>query len=305
MSELLLLALAIFASAGAGIYSRSQRPVAAELLSNRLIRLVLWVVLPPSVFVNVANFEIASSAGLGLLVGLACLVMGGALAWAVSSRLALPPRVAGAVICSSIVANTGYFGLPATLIVFGSTAVSGAAAWDALVTGPVTFLAGFAVGAFYGEESGGGSRSRVNAFLRRNPVLWVLPFALLTPSSAIPSWALTASHVAFVALLPVGFYVLGVNLAGERGESDEGSLAVPITVAASIRLLFIPIMFAAVCAIVGGIPHSYYIQASAPVGINALIVASLFGLDRRLTAGVIAVTTVVAIFGVFAIGALG
>ncbi len=306
MTGLLALALAIAVSAGAGVLAHRRRPLAAELLSNQLIRFVLWVVLPPCVFVNVAHFQIASAAGLGLLVGLGALCAGGALAWLVADRLLrLPPRTAGAVICSSIVANTGYFGLPATLLVFGSAAVPRAAAWDALVTGPVTFLAGFAIGAYYGEGSGAGVGSMLRPFLRRNPVLWVLPAALATPSSAIPSWALDCSHIAFLALLPVGFYVLGVNLAIPVDDRGGGSLALPITAAVSIRLLVIPCLFLLTGSLVSGIPSSYYIQASAPAGINALIVATMFDLDRRLTANVIAVTTVIAICGVAVMGALG
>jgi predicted permease len=264
---------------------------------------VLWVVLPPCFFVNIAEFDIASSAGLGLLVGLGCLLTGGFVAWLLSSQvLALPDRETGALICSSIVANTGYFGLPATLIIFGSAAVSKAAAWDALLTGPVTFLGGFAVGAFYGGGSNAGLAERTFSFVRRNPVLWVIPAALIMPSSLIPHWTLTASHDAFVALLPVGFYILGVNLAYRAAEPRHGSLRVPIVAATMIRLLLIPVMFAATCGLVGNIPSSFYIQASAPTGINALIIASLFGLDRRLTAGVIALTTGVALLVVIGIG---
>jgi predicted permease len=305
VSSLLLLALGISVSAGAGVYSRLRWPLPAERLAERLIRFVLWVVLPPCVFVNVAHFDIASSAGLGLALGFGCLLVGGLVAWFLATRvLRLPDRTAGAVICASIVANTGYYGLPATLIVFGSDAVARAAAWDALLTGPVTFLAGFAVGAVYGEDSGDGFGERARYFVRRNPVLWVLVPALFFPGSAIPGWTLEVSHLAFVALLPVGFYVLGVNLAHGSGEPGKESLAAPVAVAVGVRLAVIPGLFLAACAAVGGIPSSYFIQAAAPAGINALIVATLFGLDRRVTATAIAVSTAIAMVGVVVIGSL-
>lgn len=303
MISLVLLAVGITASSAAGLYTRMRWPVGAERTADGLIRFVLWVVLPPCVFVNVAHFDIASSAGLGLGLGFVCLAVGGLLAWFVSTRvLDLPDRTAGAVICASIVANTGYFGLPATLIVFGSEAVARAAAWDALLTGPVTFLAGFAVGAVYGENSGEGSGAKLSAFVKRNPILWVLLPALLFPGSAIPGWMLDASHIAFTALLPVGFYVLGVNLAHGTGEPRHAIVA-PVAVAVLVRLAVIPGLFLALCALVGGIPSSYFIQAAAPAGINALIVATLFGLDRRVTATAVAVSTAIALVVVLAIGA--
>jgi predicted permease len=260
--ELLLLALTIVASASVGAVSRRRSPARAELLSERLIRFVLWVVLPPCVFVNVAHFDLTSGAGAGLLLGLGCLAFGGSAALVATRVLALPPRSAGAVICCSIVGNTGYFGLPATLVVFGSGAVTTAAGWDALLTGPVTFIVGFAVGAYFGEDDGAGMGERAWLFLRRNPVLWVLFPALLMPSSAIPHLALDISHIAFLALVPVGFYILGVSLALPVASGAE-SLVAPVGVAVVIRLAMVPALFAVGAGVVGRIPDSYYIQASA------------------------------------------
>jgi predicted permease len=105
--DLLLLALAIVVSACVGAASRRRRPERAERISDRLIRFVLWVVLPPCVFVNVAHFDLASGAGAGLLLGLGCLTIGGTTALLATRVMSLPPRSAGAVICCSIVGNTG------------------------------------------------------------------------------------------------------------------------------------------------------------------------------------------------------
>jgi malate permease and related proteins len=144
---------------------------------------------------------------------------------------------------------------------------------------------------------------RARQFLRRNPVLWVLVPALLTPSSAIPHAALEISHLAFLALVPVGFYILGVSLALPVAAGAE-SLVAPVGVAVLIRLALVPTLFAVGAGVLGRIPESYYIQASAPVGINSLIIASLFDLDRRLTATAIAITTGVALLGVVVAGAV-
>jgi len=303
---LLLFAAGISISTGVGLWSRQRWPIGAEQLSERLIWLVLWVVMAPLVFINVAHFELASGAGVGLLVGVVCLLAGGLIAWLVSTKLMhLAQRSAAAVICCSIVANTGYYGLPATLILYGSDAVTGAAAWDSLVTGPVTFLLGFGVGAAYGAASGDGFRARLGAFARSNPVLWVLPVALVFPASLIPGWALDASQLAFVVLLPVGFYVLGVNLAHGSGEPPGRTLLAPVAVAVAIRLAVIPALFLAASAAIGTVPESYFVQAAAPAGINSLIVASVFDLDRRLTATAVAVSTALAMLGVLIAGAIG
>lgn len=303
---LLLFGLGITGSTAVGLWSRQRWPIGSEQLSEGLIRFVLWVVMAPCVFVNVAHFELASGAGLGLLVGLGALVAGGLLAWLVSTRaLRLPKRSAGAVICCSIVANTGYYGLPATLILYGSGAVAGAAAWDSLLTGPVTFLAGFGVGAAYGAASGNGFGPRLRYFARSNPVLWVLPVALVFPSSAIPDWALHASQLAFVVLLPVGFYVLGVNLAHGSGEAPGRALVAPVATAVAIRLAVIPGLFLLASSAIATIPESYFVQAAAPAGINSLIVASVFDLDRRLTATAVAITTALAMLGAVLAGTFG
>ncbi|MBS1678315.1 MAG: AEC family transporter [Actinobacteria bacterium] len=298
MIEMLALVAAILVSGSAGVASRRLRPRQADRLASRLIRFVLWFVLPPCVFVNVAHFDIASSAGVGLLIGAGCLLAGAAIAWAAARALGLAERSAGALISTALVSNTAYFGLPATILVLGSGAVTAAAAWDALVSQPLTYLVGFAIGACYGEDRAGfGARLRL--FIGRNPVLWVIVPALLTPASAIPDWALEASHLTFVALAPVGFYATGVNLALPAGESDAGeSFALAVGAAVAIRLLLVPALFTLVALTVGGVPKSFYIQAATPVGVNALTIAILFDLDRRLTATAIAATTLLALLGV-------
>lgn len=302
-----VLSLGIIGSTVLGVAARIWWPQAAQSGSDRTIAVSLWVILPPCVFVNVAHFDLASGAGAGLALGLASLAAGGILAWYLAVRVAhLPDRTAGASICAAIIANTGYYGLPATLILFGSDAVTRAAAWDAILTGPVTFVAGFAVGAVFGRDGGGepDAGARLRSFFTRNPVLWVLVPALLTPASAIPDWALDASHLAFTVLLPVGFLVLGVNLYEPGGFAHVRSLAIPVAIGTAVRLLLVPALYLGLCAAVGGIPGSYVIQAAAPTGISALIVAATFDLDRQVTAATIAATTGFAVLGVLLSGAL-
>lgn len=306
MNALIALAVAISASTGVGMWSRGRWSGPSERLAERMIWVVLWVITPPCVFVNVAHFDVASGDGLALAIGLGCLLSGGLLSWFLATRvMRLPDRRAGAVICCSIVANTGYYGIPATLVVYGSGAVAGAATWDALLTIPVTFLLGFGIGAAYGVGERASFGERARSFARHNPVLWILVPALLFPAAAIPGWALDVSHFAFVALLPVGFYVLGVNLGHGPDEGPGEPLLAPVAAAVGIRILIVPALFAGICGAVGGVPGSYLVQAAAPIGINSLIIATVFDLDRRLTAAAVAVSTAAAMLGALVAGLAG
>ena len=53
-------------------------------------------------------------------------------------------RATGALICSVVLVNTGYLGIPLSAALLGSDALDEAIAWDTLVSGPMLFVVGFA-----------------------------------------------------------------------------------------------------------------------------------------------------------------
>ena len=266
----------------------------AETVAQRALDLILWVILPPCVFINIAHFRFSNSELQGLIegYGVLALVAAGAL-WAGRRWLALPEVTIGAFICCAIIGNTGYFGQPVTLAVLGRSDLGAATAWDAMITGPCTFVGAFAVGTIFGvdRESRDG-QNRWRGFLVRNPVLWAMVAGLLVSRvHAIPEVLAAPAQLALTALLPVGFAALGVFLAGRPSgrlwQRPDRSMCAAI----GLRMGFAPALFAVLASFTHGVPAAFYLQAAAPTGLNALITSHVHGLDSDYTAAVVTWST--------------
>ncbi len=291
---MLLVALAVAISTAFGI-TCERRTAFARQAARRGLQLMLYVLVPFVAFVNIAHVHLTGGGGVGLIVAYVAISGAAFTAWCVGRYVLHLDRPAlGAVICTNVVVNTGYLGLPMTVALLGSGALSSAVAYDQLVSGPMLFLVGFAVGAAFGTRAGEGGLARLRAFLTRNPPLLGVIAGLLAPASLAPAALVTASHVIVAALLPLGFFAVGVNLSAERRKDAAPLLERPdrsVMLAVGLRLLVAPLGLAVVSATVIKLPSAYLLQAAMPAGINSLIVGQAYGLDQRLIATIIVWST--------------
>jgi len=294
-----LLFVLIVGSTLAGIAWERRDAAAAHRGAARVIRLIVWVLGPFVVLFVMPHIELRGGLGIGLVFAYLELALVGVLAYLISTRVLRRSRaVTGAVVCTSILGNTGYLGVPLVGALLGREHIADAVAWDATVSAVMLYGPAFAVGAALGSDSGDDRRARVRAFFTRNPVLYALIAGLLIPRSWSPDTVFhVAKWVASVGIVPLGFFVLGVNLI-EEGHGRWPPLAPPAALVTALRLLAAPALLGALVLISGAsIPKAFFLQAAMPSGINSLIVAHTFGLDLRTTAGAIAWSTVTALLG--------
>ena len=301
-----LVALAILASTAVGMLAEHRWRRGAVEFSKRLIDAMVWGLLPFITFFVVARLHLGGGVGIGLGLGFVELAAVGGLAYVIGTRvLRLARPSVGALILTVILANTGYLGIPLNAALLGHDALAPAIAWDTIVSQVMLYTAGFAVGAAFGTEVGDGPRERARAFLTRNPVLWALVAGLLVPDALAPQAAVdVAKFCAAFALLPVGFYLLGVNLMGEREEGVLGfppPLTPPVAVSIVLRMLVAPALLVALSALTVPVPHAYVLQAAMACGINSLVVGHVYGLDIRLAASAIAWSTAIAVVAALAL----
>src|SRR3954451_9773546 len=106
MGVLLTLVLMV-AGAGVGVWSEVRRPREAVALARRLLLVMLYVLVPPVIFFNLAASSISVDNAVGIGVALVNMALVGVAVWFVAARLLrLSPPQTGAVICAVIVANT-------------------------------------------------------------------------------------------------------------------------------------------------------------------------------------------------------
>jgi predicted permease len=298
-----LVVVTILLATAAGVTAeRRLGPGAALRGRDRVLRLMLWVLLPFAIYVNIARLEPSAALAAGIAAGLAALGVSGLLAWRLGSGpLRLPRPAIGALIVCSIQANTAYLGLPLCAALFSHRQFAQAVAFDSLVSLPAFVLGSFAIGAAFGA---GRAQRRLRDVLLRNPPLAAVVVGLLVPNAWAPHALVAPSKAAVFAMLPLGFFVVGVTLADE---AEEGALRVPpplsppVGAVVLLKMALVPAIVAAVSLLVIHLPAPFLLLAAMPVGVNTVIVAHATGLDLRLTASSIAWSTAVAVVGVLAV----
>jgi hypothetical protein len=289
------IALTIAAAVWVGIATEHRYGPRAVRWSKLALSGIIYVAVPVIVFFNVARLQFDVDVAGGLALAWLNLAVAGGLAFVVATRLlSLDRPQTGAVMACVMQANTGYVGIPLVAVFFGTDAIGQGAAYDAVVTGSMLFLGVFGVGAAFGTQAGEGWRERARSFLLNNPPLVAVIAALLAPDSIAPDRIVDATHLLIFALIPLGFFAVGVTLAAESDEGDvpfPPPLSRPVVAALSLRLFVAPALLFAIALPLIDIPHPYLLQAAMPCGINALVVAHLYGLDLKITAGAIAWST--------------
>ncbi len=295
----LLVALAALAAAAVGVADERRRGAAADRLARRIVTVILFGLLPFIVFCNLDRLRLTTAVGAGLAFGLLAAATSGAVAWLAGSRgLRLPRPTLGAVMAAAVAGNTGYLGLPVAAALLGFDDLPDAVAFDAIVSATSLFVGAFAIGAAFGTRAAGG-RARAAAFLTRNPPLLAAVAGLLAPAWLVPDPLLDASRVALLAMAPLGFFVVGVTLAHERALR----LTPPVGLAVAGKLVVMPGVMLGLAVLVPGVPQAYLLQAAMPCGVNTILVADTYGLDRGVAAAAIAWSTGLVLVAVVVAGA--
>lgn len=180
----LLTIVAIAISGTAGVAAERRWPVSAVGWARRLLVISLYTLLPFVVFFNLSRVHLNADLAGGLAIGWVAILTATGLARFAGTRLLRLERPStGALVCGSVLPNSGYLGYPLCASLLGFHALGQAVVYDVIVVGPSLFLLGFGAGATFGTRAGEGARERVVAFFTRNPPLYAAVLALLAPDS--------------------------------------------------------------------------------------------------------------------------
>jgi predicted permease len=293
------IAAVIGAATAIGVGAEHRWSDAADQLARRLMTLVLWIALPIAAFFNLAALRFDASVGFGLVFAYAAVAVTLGAAYGIGTWvLRLPRPGVGALMCVAVFGNTGYLGLPFNAALFGFDYLGTAVVYDVLVSSTLLVTVGFSIGAGFGTIASR-RRDRVKVFFTRNPPLWATVAGLLAPEALAPEVLVDASRLLVFAILPIGFFAVGVTLARE---ADEGAakfpppLSAPIVTGIALKLALVPGVLLGLSALIADVPDTYPVQAAMATGINTILIADEYGLDRGLTAAVIAWTTAIVVF---------
>jgi predicted permease len=295
----LLTTAAIVVAVAVGVFAERRRPRAAAHAARKALLAILYFLLPPVIFFNLAKAEIDLAHGVGLGLALVAVAITGVATWWVATRvLRLARHRVGAVLVSVLAVNTGYLGYPLTVALLGRDQLSTTVLYDVLVTGPSLLLGAFAVGAAFGTRAGESPRQRARAFFTRNPPLYAAIAGLLAPSTLAPTALVDASQALVVAILPIGFFAVGATLAegAEQGELPlPPPLTKPVALALVARLTMVPALLMLLAAPLIDLPSAYRLMSAMPSGLNGMVVSHAYGLDNRIVAEAIVWSTAIVV----------
>lgn len=292
--------LTMIISGSLGAWFAHQRAETSERFAKRLMDFVLWVIIPPVLFFNLAAYEFTVETGGALaIVWVGNLLLVGA-AFAIARRMDLTRPQVGAFVCCAVMGNTAYLGYAFSAAALGTDQLDTAIIYDIVVMLPSLLFIAFSIGAAYGTHADT-ARERFKSYFTRNPLLFTAALALIVPNSFSPEWARDMTHYLVYAILPAGFFAVGIVVRRES-ELDKlrfpPQLTRPVATASLLKLSFLPVSLLLVNKWMFDIPTAYVLQAMMPTGVNNLLLANNYGLDRKLTAGAIIWTTmVVAVIG--------
>lgn len=291
---MIAVACLIAAATAVGVGSEHRFGGSAERLAERVLTAMLWLLVPPIVFVNVGRLALSDRVVVGVLFGATAIAVTLGLAHLLATRvLRLARPSVGALMLAAAFSNTGYLGLPFVTALFGGEVLPRAIVYDLILTTVGIFTVGFVIGAAFGT-TGETPREHFRTFLTRNPPIWAAVAGAVAPAALSPDWAVNATHTLVYVLPALGFFAVGVILAAE---ADEDALKFPppvtrpVATALALKLLVSPAIVLTLTTLLVDVPDPYPVMSAMATAINVLMIAQQFGLDRALIASVIAWST--------------
>ena len=274
----------------------SRRRILTEARANRIIRFVVRRLTPVVLALSFWRMDIRHL-GPWLLPLIGCLVSLSTLlpAWLYARTARLSGPQVGSVLACALFSNLGFFGAFVAFSLFGEEAY-GMATLYLVYFSPCFYSLGFAIAARFGAGPPASSPAeRHPDELRFYPVLG-MGLGLVLNLLSIPRPA--ACETINLVLIPAdtALYVMAIG--------SQVSLRLPWRWLAAglamsaVKFWWSPLVGWALVELWGleGLPRLVVLlQASMPVGMSPIMLALLFGLDRRLTNTLLVFTTVLAI----------
>ncbi len=292
---MILIALIVVASTSLGVVA-DRRSSLATRVSRLSLTAMLYGLIPFVAFVNFAHLKLTLGGAVGLPVAWVGLGLTGYLAYLAGRSLGLERRSLGALVIAVMVVNTGFLGYPVSVALLGHSALPHAVIYDQVVSTPLLFTVGFAIGGRFGDSERAAARrsaGRGRALLM-NPPLWAAAAGLIGGPALAPHVLVVIGDDVIDAFIVLGFFAVGVALSSERRAEGASIFERPdqsVLIALALRFSVNTALLALVSAAGVGVPTSYLLQAAMPTGINGLIVAHAYGLDQRLIATAIVWST--------------
>jgi predicted permease len=289
----------VIAQAGAliaiGVAWRRLRPMGLEADDVRpaLTGLVYIVLLPALVLSVLWGADLGLDTVRLAVVAAACVLAGLLLGWGACRLLRVPAAAAGALILAAGFGNFTYLGLPLLEASFGAWGREVAIQFDLFAATPLLLTLGVAIAAAHGH---GQRREGALAAVARVPALWAAAAGVALNLGGVPTsaWLIGLLETLAAGVVPLMLISTGLALQGVAGWQQRLGQVAPVL---AIRLALIPLGVAWLAAVVGldgELWRATVIESAMPSMVIGLVIAERYGLDTRLYAEAVTLSTAAA-----------
>lgn len=279
-----------------GIAWRIMNPAGldAAVARRAITGLVYYLLLPALVLsvmwrapLGVEAFQIAGLALLGLLTALAT-------AWVWYQVRRTPSTQTGALLLAAVFPNAIYLGLPVLEQTLGPWARSVALQYDLFACTPFLLTVGVMIARRYGVHE---DKEKAWKALLKVPPVWaaILGISLNKIQVPLTDWMANFLNMLASGVVPLMLISLGLGLYWPKQWTHQLGLIVPAVV---IKIALAPLVVWSGALVLGTSPElrvAVVLEAAMPSMLLGVVLCDRFGLDTRLYAETVTVTTLLAL----------
>ncbi len=255
---------------------------------------IIYIALPGLIMAKVPSLKISADILIPVTMAWSALAISALSVLAAARIFKWSESVKGALLLMVPLGNTSFLGVPMVERFFGQDAIAHALIYDQFGTFMALSTYGALILAIYGGR-GSVSVAGVMKKILTFPPFIALCIALCLPAGIYPEWMtslfeMTASSLVPVVLVAIGF---AMELVLPRKET------MPLVAGLFIRLLSTPIIIIGCCAILGlsnFVTKVSILETAMPPMVTAGALASIAGLEPRLTASMVGIGIIVSFF---------
>ncbi|MEJ2143014.1 MAG: AEC family transporter [Gammaproteobacteria bacterium] len=268
--------------------------ISSETIRKALTTLVLYLMLPALVLKVLWQANLGLNSFLISAVAITSIVSGLLTSYFFCRACKASQPVTGAVMLASAFPNVTYLGLPVLTELFGDWAASIAIQYDLFACTPILFTVGIVIAQKYGSK---GHHEGVFTGLRKLPPIWAALLAVILNLAEVPmhssvSWVLQQFAQ---MVIPMMLFAVGLSLDWKLSLANRVKNVSVIVISQLLILPLVALAMASLFGFSGDTRTALVLEAAMPTMVIGLVICDRYGLDTRLYATAVTLTTILSL----------
>lgn len=268
--------------------------ISSDSIRKSLTTLVLYLMLPALVLKVLWQADLGVNSFLISAVAITSIFSGLLASYFFCRVCSASQPVTGAVMLASAFPNVTYLGLPVLTELFGDWAASIAIQFDLFACTPMLFTVGVFLAQKYGSKD---HHEGVITGLKKLPPVWAALLAVILNLAEVPmhssvSWVLEQFAQ---MVIPIMLFAVGLSLDWKLSLANKMKNVSVIVIS---QLLILPVVALGIASLLGFSGDSktaLVLEAAMPTMVIGLVLCDRYGLDTRLYATAVTITTLLSL----------